>query len=64
MIDTQQAMSPSEEIVIIRFGLSNSLFVPMHFLAENYLFSHAIIFLEGTNEKCCFGKVTKSFRKH
>ena len=63
MIDTQQAMSCSEETVIVRFGLSNNLFVPTHFLTQNCLFSNAIIFLEGTNEKCRFEKVTKSFRK-
>ena len=64
MIDTQQAMSCSEETVIIRFGLSNNLLVPTHFFAKNCLFSHTIIFLEETNEKYCFEKVTKSFRKH
>ena len=56
-------MSCSERTVMIRFGLSNNLFVPTHFFAENYVISHVIIFLAETNEKCCFEKRDKIIRK-
>ena len=52
-------MSYSEGRVMIRFGLSNNLFIPTHFFAENYVISHVIIFLAETNVKCCSEKFHK-----
>ena len=57
-------MSCSEETIIIRFGLSNNLFIPMDFFAENYLFSHTIIFVKETNETCCFEKGKKNYTEN
>ena len=64
MIDTQQTMPCSEGAVMISFGLSNNLFVPTYFFAENEVIIHVIIFLAEANEKCCFEKRRKLFGKH